>query len=292
MTIRTINLDSVSLATEHFGAEGDPAIVLVMGATASMLGWPDEMCEGLAAAGFFVLRYDHRDTGGSTTRPLGTARYSVEDMGGDLVGILDAHRIGAAHLVGMSLGGLICQMLALDRPDRVASLTLIGSEPLGWDGAALPHIDPRFLTHFAGMEDLDWRDNAAVHAFLLEIDRLCAGDAHGFDKARASARIDAVLARTPSMASAFNHASRHLERDWNGSYRAISQPVLVLHGEKDPILPLANGEALARGIPNARLAVMNDVGHELPREEIDAIVTEISAFAGTCEAARGKAAGR
>lgn len=292
MTLQTIDLAGISLATESFGIEGDPAIVLVMGATASMLGWPDEMCEGLAAAGFFVLRFDHRDTGGSTTRPLGIADYSVEEMAGDVIGILDAHRIGTAHLVGMSLGGLICQMLAVDRPDRVASLTLIGSEPLGWDGPALPHIDPKFLAHFAAIENLDWDDGDAVHAFLLKIERLCAGHAHCFDKARASARIDAILARTSSVASAFNHASRQLARDWSGRYRDISQPALVLHGEVDPILPLANGEALARGIPRARLAVMKGIGHELPRDEIGAIVTQISAFAASHEARRDEAACR
>lgn len=292
MTLCTIELGDASSATQSFGDAENPAIVLVMGATASMLGWPDELCEGLAEAGFFVLRYDHRDTGGSTTQPFGAATYSVEDMADDLIGIMDAYRIGSAHLVGMSLGGLICQMLAIDGPDRVISLTLIGSEPLGWDGQPLPHIAPAFLTHFEKMATLDWGERAAVRAFLLDIDRLCAGTAHTFDAGRAGARIDAILTRTPSIASAFNHASRQLARDWSGRYRTIRQNVLVLHGEIDPILPLANGKALARGIPNARLVVMKGVGHELPREEIDVIVTEISAFAGSCEAGRGKAAGR
>jgi pimeloyl-ACP methyl ester carboxylesterase len=243
-----------------------------------MLGWPDEMCDALAARGFFVVRYDNRDTGLSTTYPPGAPSYGVEDMAADLVGVLNAYAIGRAHIVGMSLGGFIAQVAALSIPDRVASLTLIGSEPLGWDGAPLPHIAPAFLEHFSGLASLDWSDEDAVRAFLLEVERLCAGSGHPFDESAAQRRVEAVMSRSPSLASAFNHGLVQLRGDWTGRFREISQPVLVIHGEEDPILPLPNGQALASGIPGARLVALSGLGHELPPETLPTIVDEIARF--------------
>ena len=153
--MRSIDLGEVSIATQAYGRSTDPAILLNMGATASMLGWPDEMCDALAARGFFVVRYDNRDTGLSTTYPPGAPSYGVEDMAADLVGVLDAYGVSRAHIVGMSLGGFIAQVAALSTPDRVASRTLIGSEPLGWDGEPLPHIAPAFMEHFSALAALD-----------------------------------------------------------------------------------------------------------------------------------------
>lgn len=99
----------------------------------SMLGWPDGFCEALR-----VIRFDHRDTGGSTTIPPGEAGYTVEDMASDIVAVIEAYGLEAANLVGMSLGGLLSQIVAVDHPERVSSPTLIASEPLGWDGEPLP----------------------------------------------------------------------------------------------------------------------------------------------------------
>jgi pimeloyl-ACP methyl ester carboxylesterase len=133
--VRSIDHDGINLAAQSLGRAGDPAMVLVLGATASMLGWPDEFCAGLAERGLRVIRFDHRDTGRSTTAPLGEVDYTVEDLASDVTAILDAYGLDRAHLAGMSLGGYIAQMAAVEHPERVASLTLIASEPLGWDGA-------------------------------------------------------------------------------------------------------------------------------------------------------------
>ncbi len=298
---RMIDSRGVRLATESFGtrsparpgAPAHPAIVLVMGATASRLGWPDALCAGLAAMGRFVVRYDHRDTGASTTRPPGQADYAIEDLVDDLVAVLDAYGLPSAHLVGMSLGGYLAQMVALDHPARVRSLTLIASEPLGWDGPPLPGLSPAILDHFAALATLDWSDRAAVAAFLLEIDRLCAGPRHPFDAAAASRRIDAVLSRTASIASAFNHATAPVARDWTGRFRAITAPTLVVHGSADPVLPPDNGRALAETL-GARLHLMEGVGHELPAAEIAGLVEVIAGFTGEVgeDGAPAGAAGR
>ena len=87
--MRVIRADGARLATESFGTPGDPALVLVMGATASMLGWPETFCAALAAQGLHVIRFDHRDTGASTTLPPGTADYAVEDMAADVLAVMD-----------------------------------------------------------------------------------------------------------------------------------------------------------------------------------------------------------
>jgi pimeloyl-ACP methyl ester carboxylesterase len=201
----------VTLATQTFGSPHDPALIMIMGATASMLGWPDAFCTALATRGLFVIRFDHRDTGQSTTVPAGQATYAVEDLAADAVAILDAYEVERAHVLGMSLGGFIGQIVALDHPDRVRSLTLLASEPLGWDGDPLPHIAPEFLEHFARLEELDWSNMDAVTDFLVTSERLGAGSAQAFDEVAMRARIAQQLARTESPASMFNHATTFSE---------------------------------------------------------------------------------
>lgn len=142
---KIVRANGVGLCVETFGDPADPAILLIHGATTSMLGWEDEFCERLAAGPRFVVRYDHRDTGRSVAYEPGAPRYTLRDLVADAVGLLDAFSLQGAHLVGRSLGGATCAMLAaLDHPDRVASLTLVAS-----DG-----------THGAGRRGGTWRVSA------------------------------------------------------------------------------------------------------------------------------------
>lgn len=275
--MRRIENKDISLATEGFGTVGHPALVLVMGATASMLGWPDALCHALARRGLHVLRFDHRDTGQSTTVSPGAATYGVEDMAGDVLAVMEGYDVTRAHLAGMSLGGYIAQMVALKQPERVASLTLIASEPLGWDGPELPHISEEFLGHFAALATLDWSQRDAAADFLVESERLCAGSGASFDSAAAKVIARRVLERTDNPASMFNHGSVTTRDDWTGRFREIACPVLVLHGDEDPILPIENGKALASGIRNAQLEILKGVGHELPAGWLDWIADRIAA---------------
>ena len=269
--MKVIALSDVEIATQAFGSSDDPALVLVMGATASMLGWPDELCAALAGHGLYVIRFDHRDTGLSTTVQPGEASYAVEDMAADVVGVMDGYGLDSAHIMGMSLGGYISQIVALTHPDRVRSLILLASEPLGWDGPALPHITQDFLDHFGRLATLDWSRETEVTDFLLTSERLSAGSGRDVDDVRMRNRIARILSRTSSPASMFNHATLDTRCDWTGRYRDIAVPVLVLHGADDPILPVENGKALAAGIAGARLIVMDGVGHELPLSEVETI---------------------
>lgn len=274
--LREIDSHGVRLASEAFGNPADPAIVLIMGATASMLGWPDAFCAALAAGGRFVIRFDHRDTGRSDTLPPGGAGYAVEDMAGDVLAVLDGWGLPRAHLAGMSLGGYIAQMVAVAQPARVESLTLIAAEPLGWEGEPLPSLGADILGHFGGLATLDWGDEAAVTAFLVGTERLCAGSGAPFDAARAQAQAARVLARTDSPASMFNHATLSLRDDWSGAHRRISCPVLVIHGEEDPVLPPENGRAIAGALPGAALVLMPGTGHEIPERMFISLARRIA----------------
>lgn len=252
------------LAVQSFGTPGNPALILVMGATASMLGWPESLCHKLADAGLHVLRFDHRDTGQSSTCPPGAPDYSVEDMAADVRSVMDAHALQRAHLMGMSLGGYLAQMVAVTDPQRVLSLALLASEPLGWDGAPLPHISPVILDHFATLPALDWTDTAAAIEFLVQTERLMAGSGAPFDAVAARTNAAAILDRAVNPAAMFNHAALSSTKDWTAAFRRIACPSLVITGEDDPVLPPANARALAAGIPGAALHLLPGIGHELP----------------------------
>ena len=272
----TVRNGLVEICTEVFGDPGDPPVLLVMGATASMMWWPDRLCEALAGERRFVIRFDHRDTGASTTNPPGAAAYTVEDIANDVLAILDAYGLKSAHLVGMSLGAYVSQLLALRNPDRVARLTLIAAEPLGGEGAPGPAMSEKFLAHFATLDDIDWQDEQAVRAFLGRIAALSSSPARGVDRELTSERITREFARSNNLRAAFNHATIGGDFDrWD--LRKIVAPTLVIHGAHDPILPIANGEAIARQISGARLHVLPDAGHELHGDDLDMIAAEILA---------------
>lgn len=277
-TSRRVGSTGAQLATEAFGAPERGTILLVMGATASMLWWPRALCESLAASGYQMIRFDHRDTGGSTTGAPGAPDYDLDVLQDDLLAILDAYGAGTAHLVGMSLGGYLSQLLALRHPARVASLVLIASEPVGGTGEAAADISPEFMAHFSAMQELDWSDRQAVRDVLLGMARLSVGPRWPFDAPAARERIDAELDRTERPQSAFNHALLAGDIPPGLTAADIRQPALVIHGSHDPVIPLPAGKALAAMLPEAQLLVLEGVGHELPDPELPRIGAAILAF--------------
>jgi pimeloyl-ACP methyl ester carboxylesterase len=158
MTERMIRAEGVELATQSFGDPAHPAVILIMGGMASMLWWPEALCDGLAARGRYVIRYDNRDTGRSTKYPHGEPGYSFDDMVDDVFRVLDGHAVPAAHIVGMSLGAMIGQVTALKRPSRVLSLTAISSSPVGTDTSHLRPCSEAFLARMEAAEKVDWSD--------------------------------------------------------------------------------------------------------------------------------------
>lgn len=132
------------------------------------------------------------------------------------------------------------------------------------------------MAHFGLLGALDWSDSEAVADFLVGTERLCAGTGAPFDAAREEMRVARVMTRASNLPSMFNHATRATREEWAGQYRKIGCPTLVIHGEDDPILPIATGEALAESIPGASLNALAGVGHEIPPRVIPAMAAQIA----------------
>lgn len=276
MRTQYIETEGVSLYSESFGRTTDRPVLLIMGAMSSAVWWPEDFCRQLAGLGRHVIRYDHRDTGRSTCYPAGTAGYSVEDLADDAVRVLGGHGIGDAHIVGMSLGGFLAQLVALKHPQRVRSLTLIASERLAAADPGMPPMDPAILDYHQRAGELDWADRETVVAHQIGAWRLLAGSAHEFDEAAIRALAGADFDRTPSLMTTFNHAALTGGEAWFGRLDEISAPTLIIHGTDDPVLPYAHGLALKAAIRNSTLLTLKGTGHELHREDWPCIIQAIA----------------
>jgi pimeloyl-ACP methyl ester carboxylesterase len=272
-----VHANGVYLCVETFGNPTDPALLLIMGSTASMDWWEQEFCERLAVSSRFVIRYDHRDTGRSVSYEPGAPLYTFHDLVSDAAGVLDALGLASAHLVGISMGGAIAQVVALDHPDRVASLTLISTGPAapGPEDPDLPTMSEETRTKFAETAEPDWSSRAAVIDYLVRLARLSAGSRH-FDEAEFQGLAGRVSDRTTNIASSItNHNLMDGGDRWRDRLGGMSAPTLVIHGTEDPVLPYGNALALAREIPGARLLTLEQTGHELPRAVWDLVVPAI-----------------
>jgi pimeloyl-ACP methyl ester carboxylesterase len=275
----------VELCYETFGDPGDPAILLIMGLGTQMIGWHEDFCRELVDRGFFVIRFDNRDSGRSThfesvrpptpgqivRRRIPNSAYTLTDMANDAAGLLDALGIHAAHVVGASMGGMIAQTLAADHPQRVLSLTSIMSNTGSrWSGQAALRLWPLLLRRPRAGRDAFVERIVKVFELIgspgFPIDRewlrgmAALSFERGADEASTARQLGAILAS----------GNRTAE------LRRISAPTLVIHGQADLLVRPSGGRATARAIPGARLLPIEGMGHDLPRGAwpriIDAIV--------------------
>jgi pimeloyl-ACP methyl ester carboxylesterase len=262
-----VRANGVELCVETFGDLDAPAILLISGAAASMDWWDADFCRRLAAGGRFVIRYDHRDTGRSVSYPPGAPAYTGPDLVADAVGLIDLLAGGRAHVVGLSMGGGIAQYLAVEHPDRVATLTLMSTSPGGPGGPDndLPPMADRLRAVFADpAPDPDWTDRDAVVEYLVEGDRPYAGP-DSFDEAYVREVARQVVDRTVNLeSSAKNHWLVGGGEDTRPRLGQVRTPTLVIHGTQDPFFPPGHAAALAREIPGAELLMLDGVGHQVP----------------------------
>ena len=260
---RIVRANGVDLCAEVLGDPGDPAILLIHGATGSMLAWDDEFFQQLAAGPRYVVRYDHRDTGRSVSYPPGAPGYGFDDLVADALGLIDAFGLERAHLVGTSMGGGIAMSLALDHPERVASLTLIASSPGGQD---LPSVSAEFLDMITRPEQPDWSNREAMIDYSIEFLRICTGSSEQLDEVAVRANLGRDYDRTTNIASSqINHFALEMEEPLRNRLGEMRVPTLVIHGAEDPVFPLGHGEALASEIPVARLIILDNAGHVMTR---------------------------
>jgi pimeloyl-ACP methyl ester carboxylesterase len=269
-----IEANGVQLCTEPFGDPADPPILLVMGIGASMLWAEEGFCRMLAGGGRFVIRYDHRDTGRSVTCEPGRADYSGADLVADGAGVLDAYGLAAAHVVGISAGGAMAQLLALGFPDRVSSLVLISTSPATAGERALPPPTETY-SRFVATAEVDWSDQRSVIEYLVDYARVLAGGERPFDEAPVRELVCRDVARACDIAASENHAAIATGDAPTEPLSAIAAPTLVIHGSADPMFPLEHGQALAEEIPGARLLTLAAAGHGVDRADWKTIVRAI-----------------
>jgi pimeloyl-ACP methyl ester carboxylesterase len=280
MAERRVKASGIELWTESFGKPEDPPMLLVMGASAQGMGWPDELIELLVAGGRYVIRYDHRDTGQSTCVDFQKNPYTLEDLTADAVGVLDAYGIAAAHVVGASMGGMIGQLMSIRYPERVLTLTSMMSTPLRPDVSetflralqgqpptgVLPPPAPRAIKVYLEVASTPPRNREEAIDVQLKILRTLSGSGTSFDEQEYRRRVERMFDRARDISAAANHGLvPSPTREQAEALKSLRVPTLVVHGTDDPMFPPAHGIAAAETIPGARLLMLEGLGHDLPR---------------------------
>jgi pimeloyl-ACP methyl ester carboxylesterase len=281
--------NDVEIAFETFGDHGASPLVLIMGLGYQMIFWDKELCVQLADRGYFVIRFDNRDAGLSTwlesagipdipamtqlmaKRKTAQAPYSLHDMAKDVIGLLDTLEIESAHIVGRSMGGMIGQMLAIHYPERVRTLTSIMSST---SDPSLPPPTQEVLSVLLEPEPGD-REGFVEHT--IRSWRLLNGTVFPVDEAQVREWAHESYGRGLNPNGAARHFAAILATgNRKEALKSIKVPTLVIHGDSDPLVPIACGQDTAEAIPGARLLIIKGMGHTLAREVYPRIVEAIS----------------
>lgn len=275
----------VELCYQTFGDPDGEPLLLVMGLGGPMTWWDPDLCERLARAGFHVVRYDNRDTGRSTkirarvtraqlvrafTSKKATAPYSLGDLAGDAVGLMDHLGWDSAHVVGVSMGGMIVQTLAVDHPTRVRSLTSImsttGRRTVGWQSPQLlpALIGPRKPGReaYVAASVALWKVIGSSD-YPTDLDELARRAGETFDRGW---RASGVMRQTMAILT---------QPDRTPLLREVAVPAAVLHGLEDKMVHVSGGRSTARAIPGAELVLVDGMGHDLPHQLHDTFVEVI-----------------
>ena len=280
--------NGIEIAYELDGDPADQPILLVMGLGAQLVHWDPDFVAALVRRGFWVIRFDNRDSGLSEKIEGGpepdmfralqgdpsSASYTLSDMAADGIGLLDHLGVEQAHVVGVSMGGMIAQHMAIEHPGRVRSLTSIMSTTGNPDvGQATPQALAALLT-----PPVEGRDANIERS--LGIWRVIGSPGFPLDEAYVRRRAAESFERCFYPVG----VSRQLlavvsSGDRTERLADVRVPTLVLHGEEDPLVPISGGRATAAAIPGAELRSFPGMGHDLPRELFQPIADAIAANA-------------
>jgi pimeloyl-ACP methyl ester carboxylesterase len=282
-----VTANGLTIEYETVGEPDRPALLLVMGLGGQLVYWPEEFCSALAEQGFFVIRYDNRDVGLSSKiedapppdlaaayqGDTSSAAYTLKDMAADAVGLLDALDLDRAHVMGMSMGGMIAQHLAMHYPSRVLSLCSVMSTPNSSMGA-----DPPASEAGAMLLRPPPRSREEAVEGALVVWKAIGSPGFPFDEARVRERAALAYDRCfYPKGFARQLVGILASGEWSDALADVDVPTLVIHGEADPLIRPSWGRATAQAIPGAELLLIPGMGHDLPEGAwptiIDAVVS-------------------
>lgn len=279
----------ITLWTQSFGKPEHPSVLLVMGAMNQGIFWPDEFCEGLATAGFYVVRYDHRDTGKSSRIDFQTNPYDLHSLTDDAVDVIRSYGLGRPTVIGLSMGGYIAQLLATSYPDVLGGMVLISSTAdhrpymaatMGKStaGFSLPGPEQSYLDYVMAACVNPPQTLSGVLQSMSEGWRVTYGGPRPYPKVDVERALHLALQRAPDIAAAFHHGlAVAASPDRLQLITRIAVPTLVIHGRYDPLLPLAHGQYLASTIKNAKFEVL-EMGHSFMWSWDSEILTRVLKF--------------
>jgi pimeloyl-ACP methyl ester carboxylesterase len=292
--------NSIKLFYDEVGDPSAPVILLIMGLGVQMIEWPETFCEGLAKRGFRVVRFDNRDIGLSTKFesaapvdvPATFARvmsgqpievpYLLNDMARDTIGLLDAISVQRAHLVGLSMGGMIAQIIAAEHTERVRSLVSIMSSS---GDPNLPPGKPAAMALLTAPLPSP-QDREARIEFGVKVWQTIGSPGFPTPEAKLRAKVMRAVERS-SYDKGFSRQLVAILADGSrvNRLKRIVAPTLVIHGADDPLIPVECGEDTARNIPGAKLMIEPGMGHDLPEALIPTLVEAIAAHCQAADAA-------
>lgn len=296
-----IKANGLNFEFETFGKPQDPTILLIMGFSAQMTMWPEELCQGLASRGYQVVRFDNRDIGlsaklesagnvnvmeafmkAASGQPI-QSPYQLNDMAADAVGILDALDIEQAHIVGASMGGMIAQLVAINHPAKAKSLTSIMSTTGRRD---LPPSSPEALAVLTQAAPVE-REARIAHT--MKVWRIIGSQApYTADDEELRTVATAIVDRSPYYPAGI---ARQLvgilaSPPRNEMLKTVKLPTLVIHGADDPLVNVEGGKDTAASIPGARLRIVPGMGHDFSSKLVPVYLREISDFVAEVDAKR------
>ena len=284
LTAHNVGPSGIDIAYERFGDPGAPPVLLIMGAGAQLINWPEGFCRALVGRGLHVIRFDTRDAGRSTHFPdapvpdfpaalagdFSSASYTLSDLAADTVGLLDALGLRGAHLVGSSMGGMIAQMIAIEYPDRVRSLTSMMST------TGQPGVGEADFSVFADL-GAPPRDREAFIDWQVRALRRAASPTFPFDETAAAERSGRVFDRGYDPLGIQRQGLAVLATgDRTERLRSLRMPTLVVHGTADIVCDISGGHATAAAVPDAELLILEGMGHGLPEELWPELASRIS----------------